>query len=81
MGILRLHQDYSERVIARALEEALACHCYQVDGVAELVRRQAEPGQRPAPLPADALSVPVQEPVAWPDVAQFNRLLAEGGAS
>lgn len=47
--ILQLCADYTEDTLAEALEMALVCHCYNYDGVRELVRRVAEP-ERLIPL-------------------------------
>jgi hypothetical protein len=71
--ILRLHADYAEGLIAQALDQALAGHCYTSDGVRQLVLRLAEPVQPAARLdPAPHLDV---LPVTWPDLRQFDRLL------
>jgi hypothetical protein len=91
--ILRLHEDYSEAIITQALEKALECHCYSVDGVKQLVMGLKEslekaslcdtPEMAEASIAMSAVSV---EPVAWPEVGQFDRLLhhnaeAEGSQS
>jgi hypothetical protein len=89
--ILRLHEDYSEAIITQALEKALECHCYSVDGVKQLVMGLKEslslesdtPEMAEASIAASVVSV---EPVAWPEVGQFDRLLqcnaeAEGSES
>jgi hypothetical protein len=75
--ILRLHQQYSEALVAQALEQALACHCYQADGVKQLALRLAEAtGQRPAPpLEAAAYAHLALTPVTWPALTQFDQLL------
>lgn len=73
--ILRLHEDYPEGLIAQALEQALAAHCHSVDGVKQLLRRLVEPGP-PPPLDQKTLAHLAMGPVVWPDVAQFDRLLA-----
>ena len=81
--ILRLHEDYSEDIITQALEKALECHCYSFDGVKQLVMRLKEslekeslepdtPEMAEASIAASVVSV---EPVAWPEVGQFDRLL------
>ena len=75
VGILRLHADYPEAVIAQALETALAAHCYSVDGVKQLVLRLTEPSHSVEPLSEAAVAALTTTPVAWPDVAQFDRLL------
>lgn len=75
--ILRLHEEYAEGLIAQALEQALAWHCYTVDGVKQLVLRLVEPAQ-----PASQLELPFlpdAPQVSWPDMAQFNRLLSLPG--
>lgn len=75
--ILRLHEDYAESLIAQALEQALAAHCYSAAGVKQLLLRLVEPAPPPpldlAPFPHLAIG-----PVAWPDVRQFDRLLGDG---
>lgn len=78
--ILQLCADYAEDTLAEALEMALVCHCYNYDGVRELVRRVAEP-QRPAP--ADLSSHPTLASVSVPppDLRHFNQLLSLGGGS
>ena len=72
--ILRLHEDYAEALIAQALEQALAGHCYTADGVKQLILRLAEPTPPP---PLDLARLPHLEtgPVTWPEVGQFDRLL------
>jgi transposase len=73
--ILRWHQDYPERLIAQALEQALIHHCYTADGVKQLLLRLTEP-ERPAE-PLDLAQRPGLEDmeVLWPEVRQFDRLL------
>jgi len=80
--ILRLHEGHSEQVIAQALQQALAGHCYHADGVKQIVLRLTEPTQTTPPLEAETLSVPDVGPVTWPEVAQFDQLLqtVAGGA-
>jgi transposase len=80
--ILRLHEAYAEELIAQALEEALAAHCYSADGVQQIVWRLSEPIHAPAPLAEEQLPVLDVGPVQWPEVGQFDRLLATvaGGA-
>ncbi|MGQ9841914.1 MAG: Mu transposase domain-containing protein, partial [Anaerolineae bacterium] len=73
--ILRLHEDYPEGLIAQALEQALAAHCYSADRVKHLLRRLVEPGP-PPPLDQKTLAHLAMGSVVWPDVAQFDRLLA-----
>ena len=88
--ILRLHEDYSEAIITQALEKALECHCYSVDGVKQLVIGVKESLESDTTTPmaeaSIAASVVSVEPVAWPEVGQFDRLLqsnaeAEGSES
>jgi transposase len=80
--ILRLHEEQAEALIAQALEKALAAHCYSADGVKQIAKRLSEPSRTPAPLSAELLPVADVAPVQWPEVAQFDRLLATvaGGA-
>jgi hypothetical protein len=82
VSILRLHEHYPERTIAQALEQALAGHCYDADGVKQVVQRLVEPSG--VLLPLQSLDSPVQDvgPVTWPELGQFDRLLhtATGGA-
>ena len=82
--VLRLHEDYSEAIITQALEKALECHCYNSDGVKQLVMclkeslEKASPCDTPEMSMAEAsiaASVVSVEPVAWPEVGQFDRLL------
>jgi hypothetical protein len=73
--ILRLHADYADALIAQALEQALAVHCYSADGVKQLLLRLVEPGP-PPPLDPKTLAHLALGPVVWPDVAQFDRLLS-----
>jgi hypothetical protein len=82
----------SEAIITQALEKALECHCYSVDGVKQLVMglkeslEKASPCNTPkmaeASIAMPAVSV---DPVVWPEVGQFDRLLqlsnAEGEGS
>jgi transposase len=80
--ILRLHEDHPEEIIAQALQDALDGHCYNVDGVKQIVLRLAEPAQATPPLETETLSVPDVGPVVWPQVEQFDQLLqtVAGGA-
>lgn len=78
--VLQLCQDYSEETLAGALHQALACHCYQVDGVRELVRRQMEP-ERPTPLDLRAYPELAAVSVPTPNLKHFNQLLTTGGGS
>ncbi|MCP5088194.1 MAG: IS21 family transposase [Rhodobacteraceae bacterium] len=75
--ILQLCTDYAEETLAEALEMALVCHCYNYDGVRELVRRVAEPAR---PEPADLSSHPTlaRVRVPPPDLGRFNQLLSAG---
>lgn len=72
--ILRLHEAYPEARMAQALEQALAAHCYSLEGVKQLLLRLAEP---PAPPPLDLSGRPHLEtgPIVWPEVGRFDRLL------
>jgi hypothetical protein len=78
--ILRLHEDYSQAIITQALEKALECHCYSMDGVKQLVMglKESLDSDTPEMSMAEAsiaTSVVSVEPVAWPEVGQFDRLL------
>jgi transposase len=80
--ILRLHEDYSEDIITQVLEKALECHCYSVDGVKQLVMRLTESLEKPSPtseMAEASIAASVEafavEPVDWPEVGQFDRLL------
>jgi hypothetical protein len=83
--ILRLHEDYSEVIITQALEKALECHCYSMDGVKQLVMGvkeslekeslESDTPEMPMVEASIATSVVSVEPVAWPEVGQFDRLL------
>ena len=78
--ILRLHEDYSEAIITQALEKALECHCYSMDGVKQLVMGvkeslESDTPEMPMTEASIATSVVSVEPVAWPEVGQFDRLL------
>jgi len=77
--VLRLHEDYSETIIAQALEEALSGHCYSADGVKQLVLRLAEPPCPTKPLEDAQRFFPDVEPVLWPELGQFDRLLGDTG--
>jgi hypothetical protein len=77
--VLQLHEDYPEQVIAQALEEALAGHCYSADGVKQLVLRLIEPPRLRRPLEEAHGLFPDVSPVAWPEVSQFDRLLNTPG--
>lgn len=77
--VLKLCERYSEEAMATALEQALRHHCYSYDGVCELLRRQTEPPS-PLPLPLEDRPDLRQVAVQMPELAQFNRLLPEGGA-
>lgn len=76
--LLKLCQRYPQDVLAAALEEALRHHCYSYDGVCELLRRQTEP---PLPQPLALADRPDlrQVVVQLPELAQFDRLLRQGG--
>jgi transposase len=77
--ILRLHEDYSEAIIAQALEQALTGHCYSAAGVKQLVLRLVEPSRPVVPLTPAQASFPEMSSVAWPEVNQFDRLLNSVG--
>ncbi len=74
--VLRLHEVHPEALIAQALEQALTGHCFSADGAKQLILCLTEPAQ-----PAGALDL-TQWPhlnegqVAWPELRQFDRLLA-----
>jgi transposase len=78
--VLQLCQDYPEEVLAEVLHQALDCHCYQVEGVRELLRRKMEPA-RPAPADLRAYPELVRVAVQPPDLQRFNQLLHPGGGS
>jgi transposase len=80
--ILRLHELYPEAVIAEALEQALAGHCFSADGVKQLVLRLIEPATPAGPLDLTQWPHLNEVQVSWPEVRQFDRLLAgqAGGA-
>jgi transposase len=73
--ILRLHEDYPETVIARVMEESLACHCYNADGLKQLVLRLTEPVVPPALSDHEISPGLSVGPVSWPDVGEFDSLL------
>jgi transposase len=73
--ILRLHESYSEELIAQALEQALAAHCFSVDGVKQLIQRLTEPTQPAEPLNLAHWPDLNRVQVSWPDMSQFDRLL------
>jgi transposase len=80
--ILRLHELYPEALIAQALEQALDGHCFSADGVKQLILRLTEPAP-PAGAPGGTQKPhPSEVHVSWPEVRQFDRLLAgqAGGA-
>lgn len=77
--ILRLHEEYSETLIAQALEEALTGHCYSADGVKQLLLRLVEPPRPTIPLQAAQRLFPDLGPVLWPEMSQFDRLLNSVG--
>jgi transposase len=78
--ILQLCADYAEETLAEALEMALVCHCYNYDGVRELVRRVAEP-KRPDPVDLSSHPTLASVSVPPPDLERFNQLLSVGGGS
>jgi transposase len=73
--ILQLHRSYSEELIAQALEQALAAHCFSVDGVKQLILRLTEPIQPAEPLNLAQWPHLNQVQISWPDMSQFDRLL------
>jgi hypothetical protein len=77
--ILRLHESFSETLIAQALEQALVGYCFTADGVKQLVLRLAEPAPTAEPLSPGQVAhlTPIQ--VAWPALSQFDRLLSSKG--
>lgn len=77
--LLQLCQRYPQETLAAALEEALGHHCYSYDGVCELLRRQAEPPSS-LRLPLEDRPDLRQVVVAMPELAQFDRLLPQGGS-
>jgi transposase len=78
--ILQLCETHPEAIVAKALQEALACHSYNYDGVRELLRRLTEPAP---PLPFDLQERPdlANICVQPADLGQFNQLLSVGGGS
>ena len=83
VAILGLHEEHAETRIAQALEVAMASHCYSADGVRQLLRHLNEQPHTPDPLTAQQLPIPDVGPVQWPEVRQFDQLLATaaGGGS
>ena len=78
--ILRLCEDHPEGIVAQALEQALNHHCYDYDGVRELLRRLVEP-DLPSPLKlTDQPDLACVE-VTPTDLSQFDQLLSAGGVS
>jgi transposase len=80
--ILRLHELYPETLIAQALEQALSGHCCSADDVKQLILSLSEPAQIVEPLDLTQWPHLSQVQVSWPEVRQFDRLLADhpGGA-
>jgi transposase len=83
VAILGLHEEHAETRIAQALEVAMASHCYSADGVKQLLRHLSEQPHTPDPLTVQQLPVPDVGPVQWPELRQFDQLLATvaGGGS
>jgi len=79
--ILRLHETYPEKTIAQVLETALHHHCYNADGVKQLLLRITEPERATVPLERETPSALSPATVDWPATTQFDRLLLglEGG--
>lgn len=77
IAVLQLHADYSEALIAQALEQALASHCYTADGVKKLLLRLTEPVRATEPLDLSGHPHLDGLQVAWPEVSQFDRLLSQ----
>jgi hypothetical protein len=77
--ILRLHESFSEPLIAQALEQALAGYCFTADGVKQLVLRLAEPAPTAPPLDPGQIAHLTNIQVAWPALSQFDRLLSPKG--
>lgn len=80
--VLRLHEDYPEAVIAKAMkamEESLICHCYDADSFKQLVLRLTEPGRPPALPDEEVASCLSVGPVHWPDLSDFDQLLSQPG--
>jgi transposase len=78
--ILGLCEAHPEGVIAQALEQALAHHCYEYDGVRELLRRVLEP-DLPPPLNLATRPMLKKVQVTPADLKQFDRLMPKGGVS
>ena len=78
--ILRLCEDHPETLVAQALEQALSHHCYDDDGVRELLRRLLEP-DLPPPLNLTHQPALAEVQVTPTDLTQFDRLLSAGGSS
>jgi hypothetical protein len=77
--VLRLREDYPEAIIAQALEQALSGHCYNADGVKQLVLCLVEPPGPTTPLGEASRLFPDVGPVLWPELEQFDRLLHRVG--
>lgn len=82
IAILQLGETVSEAIMAETLEDALACACFTVAGVKELLRRQQEPAL-PDPIELAAYPHLAEVVVTPPDLQQFNQLLPQlgGGAA
>lgn len=79
IGVLKLHQKYSQSVVSAALLEAIACNVIRADAVLQICQRLTEP-QVPTPIVypfnngvVDALSTAVV------DLSHFDQLL--GGST
>lgn len=78
--ILQLHARYASDVIATALTQACALHCWSADGVEQCIRQALVPTVPASPLDLTAepgLTALGQIRIPLPDLDRFNQLLPE----
>lgn len=78
VAVLRLHAEFPPGEVARAVQQALECGCWQPEGVRHLLLTGDD--RPPAVPPLDLRARPdlQQQPVVAPDLTCYNRLLAAG---
>jgi transposase len=75
--VLYLHREFAAADIEYAVQRALDAECFNADGVRHLLLVQHDPPPVPVTLDLAARPELHQLPVLVPDLARYNRLLAQ----
>ncbi|MGE5603143.1 MAG: IS21 family transposase [Nitrososphaerales archaeon] len=75
--VLQLHREFPAADVERAVQRALEAECFHVDGVRHLLLAPTEPLRPPEPLELAGRPELHQVPVQAPDLARYNRLVAQ----